>query len=292
MISTFLNRAIESIPGLKEGGGAVASSIHRAILDGGPPVRNVVDLLHGTWLGHPLHPVLTDIPVGAWSMAILFDSLAGSNDSRFAERAADTLTAIGTIAAVPTAVTGLADYQAIARPGLAPGALHGLLNTIGLLLYIASLQDRRNGRRGRGVLFSSLAYGLLLLSAWIGGDLVYNHRIGVNHNHPIRKPQEWTAIMDETDLPESRPMRVEVEGEPVLLYRRGGTVYAIGAICAHAGAPLEEGTFYDLCVQCPWHDSVYDLRDGSVVHGPSTYPQPNYAARIQNGRVEVRLKRG
>jgi nitrite reductase/ring-hydroxylating ferredoxin subunit len=76
----------------------------------------------------------------------------------------------------------------------------------------------------------------------------------------------------------------------VLLYRYGGTVYAISAVCSHAGGPLEEGQFDGFCVQCPWHDSVYDLRDGSVVHGPATFNQPAYRARIYNGQIEIRAK--
>jgi nitrite reductase/ring-hydroxylating ferredoxin subunit len=96
--------------------------------------------------------------------------------------------------------------------------------------------------------------------------------------------------MAENELHEQEPRRVEVVGSPVLLYRYGGTIYATAAVCGHAGGPLEQGQFDEYCVQCPWHDSVYDLRDGSIVHGPTTYTLPKYAARIQNGQVEIRAE--
>ncbi|MCZ7570424.1 MAG: Rieske 2Fe-2S domain-containing protein [Ardenticatenaceae bacterium] len=290
MISEYVENSVRSIPGLQDGGLKVARAVHTAVLNGGDPVRTMADVLHGTWLGHPLHPVLTDIVIGAWSLGALFDGVASTNGSRDAERMADTLTAVGTLAAVPTAITGLTDYSTIPQHAASTGTLHGLLNSTSLVLYLLSLRDRKNGHRNRGIVFSTIGYGLAAVSAWLGGDLVYRQHVGVDHAESVSKPAEWKAVLDETELREQQPKRVEVEGHPVLLYRYGGTVYAIGAVCSHAGGPLEEGTFEELSVQCPWHDSVFDLRNGSIEHGPATYAEPNYAARIQNGRVEVRVR--
>ncbi|MBZ0302599.1 MAG: Rieske (2Fe-2S) protein [Anaerolineae bacterium] len=78
------------------------------------------------------------------------------------------------------------------------------------------------------------------------------------------------------------------ESIPVLLYREGEAIDAIGAVCSHAGGPLEDGSFADGCVECPWHNSVFDLRDGHVVHGPATFDEPHYQVRIQDGQIEVR----
>jgi nitrite reductase/ring-hydroxylating ferredoxin subunit len=75
----------------------------------------------------------------------------------------------------------------------------------------------------------------------------------------------------------------------VLLYRERGRVSAIGSVCSHAGGPLEEGKAADGCVTCPWHDSVFRLEDGSIVHGPATRPQPSFKARVRNGQIELRL---
>jgi nitrite reductase/ring-hydroxylating ferredoxin subunit len=90
------------------------------------------------------------------------------------------------------------------------------------------------------------------------------------------------------DLPAGVPRRVTLGTHAILLYREDDEIHAIGAVCAHAGGPLEQGEFYDGCVQCPLHDSVYDLRTGKVVHGPSTYSQPHYEVRVADGMIEVR----
>jgi nitrite reductase/ring-hydroxylating ferredoxin subunit/uncharacterized membrane protein len=291
MLASQLSRMIKEIPGLQESSTKVAQSIHQAVLSGGEPARRVADLLHGTWLGHPAHPMLTDIVVGAWSMSIILDGLAVAGDRQAMEDASDKLIMIGVLSAVPTAITGMADYSTIPKHAAPAGLLHALLNNVALGLYLLSWRERRSGRRGNGIILSTVAYLIVLASAWLGGELVYRHRVGVNHNEHRTQPDEWTDVMSADDLAEHEPERVEVEGYDVLLYRYGGTVYAISAVCAHAGGPLEKGKFDGFCVQCPWHDSVFDLRDGRVVHGPATYVQPKYATRIQDGRIEVRLQR-
>ena len=93
----------------------------------------------------------------------------------------------------------------------------------------------------------------------------------------------------EADLPEGRARRVEVEGKQVMLCRDGGRFFALGAVCSHAGGPLDQGKIRDGCVQCPWHDSVFDLRDGRIVHGPATQPQVSFEVRVRSGRIEIRL---
>jgi len=289
MIGKYVNQLINSVPLLPEKGKALAGVLHRGVLQGGDPVRSAVDVLHGTWLGHPLHPVLTDVVVGSWMLASLFDVMSLNNGSGRAEKAADTLTAVGTAAAVPTVLAGLADYSAIRRPAAGAGLAHALLNGISFTLYLLSLRARRAGQRNQGVALSTGALGVATASAYLGGHLVFDQRVGINHSDPPSKLQTWTAALDDAALPERSPRRVEVDGNPVLLYRQQGEVYAVGAVCPHAGGPLEEGQFYDACVQCPWHDSVFELRNGAVRHGPSTYSLPNYEVRIGDGRIEIRV---
>jgi nitrite reductase/ring-hydroxylating ferredoxin subunit/uncharacterized membrane protein len=251
----------------------------------------VADALHGSWLGHPLHPALTDIPIGAWALASGFDAYAALGGGRYAERTADALIAIGVAAAVPTALAGMADYSAMKQDAIAIGTAHALLNTTGLGLYLLSMWARASGRRGLGVALSTAALGIVGASAGLGGDMVYRGRVGVNHAPPASEPEEWAAALPLSEIAEYEARRVEVDGAPVLIYRDVEGVYAIGAVCSHAGGPLEEGTFDGHCVECPWHQSVFDLRDGRVVHGPATIGQPSYQARVHNGQVEVRLRR-
>jgi nitrite reductase/ring-hydroxylating ferredoxin subunit/uncharacterized membrane protein len=289
MLNRKVDNWIERIPYLKQAGQKIARSIHEEILDAGRPVRDAVDLLHGTWLGHPLHPVLTDVVVGSLAMAALFDLASVLGGGRSAQKTADTLTTIGTASGIPTAVTGLADFTTIPRPAAGHGLLHGVANETAILLYLFSLRARWQGRRSAGIALSTAGMALLTAGAYLGGHLVFGKRVGVDHTERVAEPEEWEGVMNERDLLDHEPTRAEAAGHGVLLYRKGDLVLATGATCPHNGGPLEEGTVFGNCVQCPWHDSVFNLEDGSVVHGPSTYPLPVYEARIRNGRVEVRL---
>lgn len=288
MTADYITKVTEEIPLLQKQGENLAQAIHKTVINGGDATRNLADVLHGTWLGHPLHPMLTDIVVGAWTLGAIFDVLSlGDNASQW-EKVADKLTAIGTIAAIPTVASGLADFSAIPKSAAGIGLTHALAADASLVMYLLSLRARKNHQRSQGFLWSALGFGLITAGAYLGGHLVFNKRVGVNRTQPVSEPQQWTPVLAEAELPEYEPKRVEVEENPVLLYRRGNQVYAVGAVCPHAGGPLEEGYFTGNRVQCPWHDSVFCLEDGHVVHGPSTYAVPNYEARIRDGQIEVR----
>jgi nitrite reductase/ring-hydroxylating ferredoxin subunit/uncharacterized membrane protein len=287
LVTQQIEAVVEKVPAFEASAKSVVSALHTYILEGGEGTRRLADLLHGTWLGHPLHPVLTDVTIGSWLFGTIFDILSLLPFTGHLRRAADTLLTIGTLSAVPTMLAGLTDYSGIKRNAAGTGAVHGILNTMAFLAYVRAVCARAGGNRFASLVSSLVGLGLVTLAAYIGGDMVYRLNVGTNHAKKPTEPQMWTAIMGETELAEEQPVRVQVNGDPVLLYRKYGTVYAIGAVCTHAGGPLEQGTFYDFCVQCPWHDSVYDLRDGSPVHGPTTYRQPHYRTRIANGQIEV-----
>ena len=288
-VERVVERAVERVPGVGKAGTQVSLAVHGAVLKGGPAVRKGVDLLHGTWLGHPLHPVLTDITIGAWFVGGLCDAVGLRRGSRRARRMGDRLAAIGTASAIPTAVTGLADFSTFPQWSARPATLHAMLNLANIGLYAGSLRDRRRGKRRRGLTLSWLAQGLTLASAWLGGMLVYKHKVGVDHSERFTGPKDWTPVLHEADLPEGSSKRVEVERKHVLIARDNDQVYAIGAVCSHAGGPLDQGKIRDGCVQCPWHDSVFALRDGRIVHGPATQPQASFETRVRDGRIEIRL---
>jgi nitrite reductase/ring-hydroxylating ferredoxin subunit/uncharacterized membrane protein len=289
MYPARIEHLIEQIPGLAENGTKIARAIHNAVL-GDERARKVADVLHGIWLGHPLHPILTDIPIGAWTIAVLCDLVAAQRGSAEAARMADALTAIGAVSAVPTAIAGVADYSAIDESATALATAHGLLNSAGLILNLISVRDRATGNRSRGVMLSTAAFGILNISAWMGGEMVYHKRVGVDHRSEASGPNAWQTAIGSGELPQRTPKRVIVADVPVLLYRDGAEIFAIGAVCSHAGGPLDEGSIEDRCVRCPWHDSVFDLRDGSVVHGPATYPEPGFDVRERSGQIEVRRR--
>jgi nitrite reductase/ring-hydroxylating ferredoxin subunit/uncharacterized membrane protein len=252
------------------------------------PAGPVKDVLSGTPFGHPVHPPLTDLPIGCFTAATALDLLGGS---RF-EDAVDTLLALGIVATVPTASAGLSDWSDTYGSEQRVGLVHAAANVAALGLFTASLAARRSGSRGVGRVLGLAGFTALTAGGYLGGHLSYSRGVGVNNAFYQHEPEDWTAVMDAADLAEGNPAKAEVGDATVLLYRSGGRIYAIGSRCSHAGGPLEEGKIDDAnrCVECPWHGSVFQLEDGSVVHGPASVRQTAYDARVQDGRVEVRRR--
>ena len=252
--------------------------------------RSVKSLFNGTWLGHPLHPVLTDIPLGAWTLAIIFDLIyLFGQRSPMARSGAEILIAVGIVAALGAAVTGYTDWGDTVDRERRIGLSHGLLNLIATLLYVISLVLRLTSPgQGIGIMLSWIGYALLITAAYLGGELVFNIGTGVNHHAWQPPPTDWTPAMRASDLVDGKPEMAECNGTPVYLLKRGNVINAISNTCSHAGGPLHEGTIEDNIVVCPWHASRFDLRTGAVRGGPATVSQVRYDARITEGRVEVR----
>jgi nitrite reductase/ring-hydroxylating ferredoxin subunit/uncharacterized membrane protein len=267
---------------------AVSRFLHKQVLNGGEPARELADALHGKQLGHALHPALTAVTIGSWTTAFIYDILSFLPGFKSARKAADTLTFLGIISAAPTALTGLTDYTTIKKEAAHYGAVHAMLNSLALIFYTKSMVARLRGSRMSGRFFSLLGLSILTFSGWIGGELVYRYQIATNHGYD-EGPEDWTQVLAADALAEGTPTRAEVNEIPILLFRQGENVYAIGATCSHAGGPLDEGRVVDdVCIECPWHQSVFDMRDGRVVHSPSTFNQPRYETRVRNGQIEIR----
>lgn len=281
-----LENAVDRIP-VEKVGWNLSVAMHQAVLRHGW-ARAATDVLHGTWLGHPLHPVLTDLTIGAWFLGGAFDVVGAFEGSREARWAGDRLAEIGTVSAIATVLTGATDFTTYPQGSSRPVTLHAILNISALALYGVSVVDRRRGRRTRGLALSFVAQGLTLASSWIGGNMVYAQGVGVNHAEDFTQVEGWHDVGAADAMDETRMKRVEVDGKAVLLAWVEGEIKAMGAVCSHAGGPLDEGKLSGNCVTCPWHDSVFDMRDGHVVHGPATRPQPPFEARTRNGRIEVR----
>jgi nitrite reductase/ring-hydroxylating ferredoxin subunit/uncharacterized membrane protein len=247
--------------------------------------RVVRNLLSGVYLGHPLHPMATDVPIGAWGMAGLLDAIG----ARAAEPAADLLVTVGTVAAVPTAASGLHDWSDTAGPARRVGLVHATANTVALSLYLASLLARGRGSRRAGKMLGFSGLGVLLVGGYLGGHLSYVKGVNVNRTAWEEGPREWVPTLADTELADGDHRRVDVEGVPVVLYRTAGRVHALAATCSHMGGPLDEGTIDDGCVSCPWHGSMFRFSDGSVVRGPASVPQPRYETQARAGLIEVRV---
>lgn len=260
-------------------------ALGRAV-DRGLPKGPVKDALHGTWLGHPLHPLLTDLPIGCFTSATALDLLGGARLAPAAQR----LVGAGVLAAVPTAAAGLADWSELDRGSKRAGLVHAAANAVALACYAASWLARRKGHRGRGVLLALAGSGATTVGGYLGGHLSYRRGAGVARTAFEDQPVAWTPVCDASALAERELTRVDAAGAPVLLWRDGERIRALADVCTHLGGPLHEGTVRDGCVVCPWHGSTFRLADGRVERGPAQNPQPAYDARVVDGRVEVRRR--
>jgi nitrite reductase/ring-hydroxylating ferredoxin subunit len=264
----------------------IAKTAGKAIRDtvSGTPVK---DALSGTWLGHAVHPMLTDLVIGSFAGATLLDLLGGDGDGRAGQR----LIALGLLAYAPTAASGANDWadtetvdDAIRRAGM----VHAACNAIAATLYAASWRARRRGARGRGVALGFGGMTVLMAGGYLGGHLSLSKGVGPDQTVFDPGPTDWTPAADGSQLPEGRPVRVVVGDTPVMILRDGGRIFAIHDRCSHRGCSLSEGRIEGEQVVCACHGSRFDLRNGAVQGGPASAPQPSFQVRERGGLVELR----
>ena len=249
----------------------------------------VLELLHGgRWVGHPLHPALSDLPIGLWTGVMVLDVMDRDSAPRRGLDAAGLLSAAGILAAGATALTGLSDWTVSDDQDRRIGLLHGLLNTAALGLQGASLGTRLAGRRNTARALGAASFTVTAAAGYLGGHLVFTKGVMVNRVAWATGPRRWTRALQEADLPDDSPTAVVAEGRQIMLYRHGGRLYAIDNVCSHAGGLLSRGPVTDLTVTCPLHGSRFTLADGCVSRGPANQPQPVLPTRIRNGWIEVR----
>jgi nitrite reductase/ring-hydroxylating ferredoxin subunit/uncharacterized membrane protein len=249
-------------------------------------------LLNGTPIRHRVHPVLIAVPIGAWMMAAVLDAIeerAGWREQRGLRVAADTTVGIGVASALPTAITGLADWVDLYDHQRRVGMAHALLNTVALGCYGASLALRMGGGNRRlARALSNTGFGVIAISGSLGGELVYTLGVNVPHTLYPRPPEDEVDVIASAELVEGTPVVVEVGRVPVLLLRREATIHAVQEWCPHAGGPLSEGSFDGDVVECPWHQSRFCLADGAPIQGPASVPLRTFEVREAGGRVYVR----
>jgi nitrite reductase/ring-hydroxylating ferredoxin subunit/uncharacterized membrane protein len=270
---------------------ALQKRLDKFLYGGGSPVaQKIRNFLNGTWLGEPLHVILTDIPVGAWTVTLVFDAMELIVGRRKFAIAADTSLAIGLAGAASAAVAGLVDWSDVDPPARRIGMIHGLLNATSTVLFATSLILRNKGARTGGRVVAALGYGAMTVAAHLGGKMVYQHRVGVDRTAGQVFPEEFQAVMRDAQLMESKPTRAEHNGVPILLVRKGKRIFAMAETCSHFSAPLSDGKLIGDSIVCPNHDSRFALEDGRVINGPAVHPQPCLEARVKNGQIEVRRR--
>jgi nitrite reductase/ring-hydroxylating ferredoxin subunit/uncharacterized membrane protein len=247
--------------------------------------RPVKDLLNGTWLGHPVHPSLTDVPVGAMTVAAVLD-VAGQ------DRAADVAIATGVAAMTASAVTGVADaVDAYGKPQVY-ATVHATLMAGSLVAYTGSLALRIGPRalRPLAVAASMAGYAALTAGAYVGGELVYKQGNQVDRHAFDTASSKWKPL-DVTEVPAGKLVKAKAGTDAIVLYRDadGAPIHAFHAVCPHAGGPLDKGAVVDGCVECPWHGSRFRIDDGHLMRGPSVYDVPAFEVReAAAGGLEAR----
>lgn len=247
------------------------------------------DLLHGVPIGHPAHPMLVQVPIGAWMSAVLLDRIQG------AEKGADALVTAGVLSSLPAAVSGLVDFSDQNPEHARVGLIHSVFNTTAVALFIGSLVARATGRRQLGRKLALFGVGQVSVGGVLGGHISFHQAGGTNHVADVahRVSPGWQPVGSFDELPEGQAVRRMIGDVPVFVLRSGPTATVLADLCSHLSAPLHEGEIIGSgagrCVVCPWHGSTFRLSDGSVVHGPATAPAPVFGTRVVDGQLEACL---
>jgi len=266
---------------------APGKTIAKAVRSGLGP-GTLKDMLSGVWMGHALHPLLTDVVIGSWTSANLLDLLGGEDTDEAAQR----LIAVGIAAYPAVAVTGLVDWadgEPVGDEVRRVGLVHAALNAVALWLYVGSLVSRRKGKRGQGVALALAGSAWMGAAGHLGGHLAFRLGQGVDQTVFDQGSDDWSDALAAEDLLEGEAAAAQVGDTPVVLVRDGEDVLALHDRCSHRGCSLAGGEVGDGAITCPCHGSRFDLRSGAIQQGPATAPQPAFEARTRSGRIEVRL---
>lgn len=283
MIARWLVRAMDAQDGWVKPLGTWAHGLLNRLFGALPDVR---DFLDGRWLGHPLHAVLTDAPIGILFLVIVLDVLGQPV-------AADITLAVGILTMIAAALAGFADYSDTDGTARDRATLHGSLMLTATVVYLISLAIRigagpDGSARSAAVVVSVLAFLVLTAGAYVGGDVVYVFGNMVSRHAFRGAGTKWIQMEPaETDadgsIPEGRPIKAKLGINSLVLIREGDRILALHETCAHAGGPLSNGKLVDGQIECPWHFSRYRMADGHVTRGPSVYDQPAYEVRAKEG---------
>ena len=281
MIRRFANRILDAQTGWAEPFGGVIQSLLKAIFG---PVRPLKDFLNGTWLGHSLHATLTDLPIGAFTVAIFLDLVGQAT-------AADLTLAVGILAMLGAALAGWADYTDTEGKARNYGTVHQLGMLLALALYLVSLWLRVTGvrvdQRTLPITLSLVGYLVLLVSAYTGGEIVYGLGNMVDRHAFRTGGTKWTPL-EPTSFEPDKPTKAKAGAQTLVVVKRGELLFALHDTCAHAGCSLSEGKLVGETIECGCHGSRYELATGNVVQGPATFDQPRFEIRTAEGRVEAR----
>jgi nitrite reductase/ring-hydroxylating ferredoxin subunit/uncharacterized membrane protein len=266
-------------------------------------------LLQGKPFRHPLHPALVHFPIGLFLLSLILDVLSYIlDDPNILLRASYYTIGIGIVMALLTALAGFVDRSDIRldHPARKTANIHMTLNLAAVGLFAINFAIRGAQLDSAAtplplILVSIVGVGLILVSGYLGGTMVYDNGIGVGrHRRFTRTPRTtidvsmferqdgWVAVCDVDQLHDGETLRLDWDGNIIALARQAGEVYAFQEFCTHRYGPLSEGKLRDYQVECPWHRSCFDIRTGKVVEGPAKVDLKCYSASIRAGKIFIR----
>jgi nitrite reductase/ring-hydroxylating ferredoxin subunit/uncharacterized membrane protein len=278
------------------------------------------DFLEGKPLRHPLHPFLVHFPIGLFILSFLLDlaSLVFSSAPNLVREAFYAMF-LGIITALIAAVPGFVDYTDIRsdHPAKQTATAHLALNLIVVALYGINLGVRSSmldllQTPLMPLILSIIGIALLSASGYLGGRLVYDEGVSVGrHKRHTPLPEStlhfstatlagnerektdaiFVPITEAEHLNEQETVRVEIDGQVIAIARVEGNFYAFQEFCTHRFGPLSEGSFRDFDVQCPWHNSCFDVRTGKVTQGPAKIDLKTFKVEVRDGKICIGLPR-
>jgi nitrite reductase/ring-hydroxylating ferredoxin subunit/uncharacterized membrane protein len=273
MLGRYITRAVDA---QARWAGPLGDFNHRWLGALFHPIRPIQNFLNGSWLGHPVHSVVTDVPIGALTVSIIADLIGQP-------LVADVSLLIGVLAMIAAAVTGGADYAEVDGTARMRATVHSVIMVMALVVYAISLLIRSGNPPDRlaPIVLALIGYLLISVGAAIGGDLVFLIGTHVNRHAWRGAGTKWVRLElgDLPDIPQGGPTKLKAGINDLAVIREGDRILAVHAQCAHAGGPLAEGTLVGDAIECPWHGSRFRLADGHVVRGPAMYDQPAYEVR-------------
>jgi nitrite reductase/ring-hydroxylating ferredoxin subunit/uncharacterized membrane protein len=267
-------------------------------------------LLQGKWFGQALHPYFVHLPIALYILSLLLDfaSLVVQDGNPFVRAAFYTM-AVATVAALLAFPSGLADWLDIRAddPAKQVGIYHMTLNFILIGIYGVNILLRWGGlwantTQAVWLGMSIVGVGVLGLSGYFGGKMVYEHGVGVGRHRrrgktpeetiraPLQPPSiDMAPVVAADQLQENQTLRVEVKGVAIAIAKRNGNVHAFQDFCTHRYGPLSEGHFCDGKIVCPWHGSAFDMSSGKVADGPAKVDLRTFRTEIREGMVYVEV---
>lgn len=275
--------------------GAIVSGFYRI-----PGTRPIKNLLHGTWiLHHPLHPALTDATVGGYTAMVALDVFYLITRDTTLLRATDVVLVFSFVTSLASIVSGLTDWNETYGEERRNGMLHGLTMIVATVLFLISLWLRV----GAGIEMREVAIAIgiggwvvMTLAAFLGGEEAFGYGTQVNRQAWSETTRKWQRLdVAATGLEDRKPLVGKTkEGVEVMVVSLDGKIHAITKVCTHAGGPLDEGKWVgaERCeVECPWHLSRFDVRDGRATGGPATFDAVAFEVRAsEQGFIEVRAR--